>query len=197
MRRVSWTSTTKYMITHLKNALGRILLVVGLAFAWCGLVAANDAIFQQFILTPYASLIYLPAALRVIFPLVFQNAGYWGIILGSFGVVQGKVNDGTLDVALLAILSGLAPYIGISVFKTLFQTRPDLADLKPVHLLALALLCAVSNATLLNIYFSMSGRLMQPLNNLLTILIGDILGTVIVLYLASFILTFFISRRRV
>ena len=83
------------MITHLKNALGRILLVVGLAFAWCGLVAANDAIFQQFILTPYASLIYLPAALRVIFPLVFQNAGYWGIILGSFGVVQGKVNDGT------------------------------------------------------------------------------------------------------
>ena len=197
MRRVSWTSTAKYMTTHLKNALGRILLVVGLAFAWCGLVAANDAIFQQFILTPYASLIYLPAALRVIFPLVFQNAGYWGIILGSFGVVQGKVNDGTLDVVLLAILSGLAPYIGISVFKMLFETRPDLADLKPVHLLALALLCAVSNATLLNIYFSMSGRLMQPLNNLLTILIGDIVGTVIVLYLASFILTFFISRRRV
>ena len=197
MRRVSWASTAKYMIIQLKTALGWILLVVGLAFAWCGLVAANDAIFQQFILTPYASLIYLPAALRVIFPLVFQNAGYWGIILGSFGVVQGKVNDGTLDVVLLAILSGLAPYIGISVFKMLFETRPDLADLKPVHLLALALLCAVSNATLLNIYFSMSGRLMQPLNNLLTILIGDILGTVIVLYLASFVLTFFISRRRV
>ena len=197
MRRVSWASTAKYMITQLKDALGRILLVVGLAFAWCGLVAANDAIFQQFILTPYASLIYLPAALRVIFPLVFGNAGYLGIILGSFWVGQGKVNDGTLDVALLAILSGLAPYIGISVFKTLFQTRPDLADLKPVHLLALALLCAVSNATLLNMYFSTSGRLMQPLNNLLTILIGDILGTVIVLYLASFILTFFISRRRV
>lgn len=185
------------MTTHLKNALGRILLVVGLAFAWCGLVAANDGIFQQFILTPYASLIYLPAALRVIFPLVFQNAGYWGIILGSFGVVQDKVNDGLIDTALLAILSGLAPYIGISVFKTLFQTRPDLADVKPVHLLALALLCAVSNATLLSIYFSMSGTPMQSLTNLLTILIGDIVGTVIVLYLASFILTFFISRRRV
>ena len=184
------------MTAQLKDALGSGLLVIGLAFAWCGLVAANDAIFQQFIVTPYASLIYLPAALRIIFPLVFHNAGYWGIILGSFGVAQGKVNDGTLDVALLAISSGLAPYIGISIFKTLFQTRPDLVDLKPVHLLALALLCAVSNAVLLSMYFSMSGRLMQPLNNLLTVLIGDILGTVIVLYLASFILTFFISRRR-
>jgi len=30
----------------------------------------------------------------------------------------------------------------------------------------------------------------------MTVLIGDILGTAIVLYLASFILTFFISRRR-
>jgi len=173
------------MATQLKDALGRILLIVGLAFAWCGLVAANDAVFQQFILTPYASLIYLPAALRVIFPLVFGNAGYLGIILGSFGVIQDKVNDGLIDTVLLAVLSGLAPYIGISVFKMLFETRPDLADLKPVHLLVLALLCAVSNATLLSIYFSMSGTPVQSLTNLLTILIGDILGTVIVLYLGS------------
>jgi hypothetical protein len=184
------------MKAQLMDGLRSSLLTIGLAFAWCGLVAANTAIFQQFIVTPYASLIYLPAALRVIFPLVFHNAGYWGIILGSFCVTQGKVDDGTLDAALLAISSGLAPYIGISIFKTLFQIRPDLVDLKPLHLLALALLCAVSNALLLDMYFSMSGRLMQPLNNLLTVLIGDILGTAIVLCLASFILTFFISRRR-
>jgi hypothetical protein len=185
------------MINHLKDALGRIPLVVGLAFAWYGLVAANDAIFQQFILTPYASLIYLPAALRIIFPLVFHNACYWGIILGGFLVTQGKVNDGLIDTVLLATSSGLAPYIGISVFKTLFETRPDLADLKPIHLVALALLCAASNAVLLSMYFAMSGRFMPPLTNLITILIGDIVGTIIVLYLASFTLTFFISRRRV
>lgn len=185
------------MTAGLNGILLRTVLVVGLAVAWYGLAEANDAVFQQLMLSPFASLIYLPAALRVIFPLVFGKSGYFGIVLGSFWVVQDKVNNGLLDTAFLAIISALAPFIGISLFKLLFTTRPDLADLKTVHLVALALLCAASNALLANIYFAVSGRLMQPIDSLFTILIGDILGTVIVLYLASFVLTFFVSRRRV
>lgn len=38
---------------------------------------------------------------------------------------------------------------------------------------------------------------MQPLELASTIFIGDVAGTVIVLSLLSFVLTFFISRRRV
>jgi hypothetical protein len=102
-----------------------------------------------------------------------------------------------MDIVSLAIMSGVAPLIGIGLFKMLFTTKPGLAELETVHFFALGALCAASNAVLLNLYFAISGRLMQPLDHAMTIFIGDVAGTVIVLSILSFALTFFISRRRV
>jgi hypothetical protein len=185
------------MKAQLKDALGWGLLVIGLSLAWYGLSSANDFVFQQLSLTPNATLIYLPAALRIIYPLVFRSAGVLGIIIGGYFVVQGRVNDGLIDIVSLAIMSGVAPLIGIGLFKRLFRTKPGLAELKTVHFFALGSLCAASNALLLNLYFTMSDRLMQPFGHAMTIFIGDVAGTVIVLSILSFVLTFFISRRRV
>jgi hypothetical protein len=184
------------MTAQLKDVLGRVLLVVGLALVWYGLASANDVVFQKLSLTPNATLIYLPAALRIIYPLVFREAGVLGIIIGSYFVVQDRVNDGVMDIVSLAVMSGLAPLIGIGVFKMLFTTKPDLADLKTIHFFALGSLCAASNAVLLNLYSATSGSQIQPLDLAMTIFIGDVAGTVIVLSLLSFALTFFISRRR-
>ena len=185
------------MTAKFKDWLGWVLLVIGLGLAWYGLASANDYVFQQLALNPNAHLIYLPAALRIIYPLVFREAGVFGIIIGSYLVVQDRVNDGIMDIVSLAIMSGVAPLIGIGLFKMLFTTKPGLAELETVHFFASGALCAASNAVLLNLYFAISGRLMQPLDHAMTIFIGDVAGTVIVLSILSFALTFFISRRRV
>lgn len=184
------------MTAKLKDALGWVLLVISLALAWYGLASANNFVFQKLALTPNAHLIYLPAALRIIYPLVFREVGVFGIIIGGCFVVQDRINDGLLDIVSLSVLSGLAPLIGIAVFKMLFTIKPDLADLKTVHFFALGSLCAASNAALMNLYYALSGRPVQPLELLITILIGDVAGAVIVFSLLSFVLTFFISRRR-
>ena len=185
------------MTAKFKNVLGWVLLVIGLGLAWYGLASANDYVFQHLALNPNAHLIYLPAALRIIYPLVFREAGVFGIIIGSYFVVQDRVNDGLIDIVSLSVMSGLAPLIGIAVFKMLFTTKPDLADLKTVHFFALGSLCASSNALLHNLYYTLSGHAVLPLELASTIFIGDVAGTVIVLSLLSFALTFFISRRRV
>jgi hypothetical protein len=191
------------MTAKFKDWLGWVLLVIGLGLAWYGLASANDYVFQQLALNPNAHLIYLPAALRIIYPLVFREAGVFGIIIGSYLVVQDRVNDGLrlndglIEIVSLAVMSGLAPLIGIAVFKMLFTTKPDLADLKTVHFFALGSLCAASNAVLHNLYYTLSGHAVLPLELASTIFIGDVAGTVIVLSLLSFALTFFISRRRV
>lgn len=190
------------MTAKFKDVLGWVLLVIGLGLAWYGLASANDYVFQQLALNPNAHLIYLPAALRIIYPLVFREAGVLAIIIGSYFVVQDRVNDGlrlndgSVDIVSLAVMSGLAPLIGIGVFKMLSTTKPDLADLKTVHFFALGSLCAASNAVLHNLYYALSGLPVQPLELASTIFIGDVAGTVIVLSLLSFALTFFISRRR-
>jgi hypothetical protein len=185
------------MTAKFKDALGWVLIVIGLALAWYGLASANDFVFQKLALTPNATLIYLPAALRIIYVLVFRKTGVLAIIIGSYLVIQDRVNDGLMDIFSLAVLSGLAPLIGIAVFKMLFTTKPDLVDLKTVHFFALGSLCAASNAAFLTLYYAMLGRPAQPLDLIMTIFIGDTVGTVIVLSLLSFVLTFFISRRRV
>lgn len=184
------------MTVQLKNVLGWVLLVGGLALTWYGLASANDVIFQKLSPSQNATWIYLPAALRIIYPLVFRSAGVVGIIVGSVFVVQSRVNDGIIDTTFLAIISGLAPLIGIGLFNALFNAKPDLAEFKPLHLFALAWACALMNAVCMNLYFAISGGLMQPLDLAVTIFIGDLVGTLIVLYVLAFVLTFFISRRR-
>ena len=191
------------MTAKFKDWLGWVLLVIGLGLAWYGLASANDYVFQHLALNPNAHLIYLPAALRIIYPLVFREAGVFGIIIGSYLVIQDRVNDGLrlsdglLEIVSVSVMSGLAPLIGIAIFKMLFTTKPDLADLKTVHFFALGSLCAESNALLHNLYYTLSGHAVLPLELASTIFIGDVAGTVIVLSLLSFALTFFISRRRV
>lgn len=183
-------------MAELKRAFVWAANVGGLAFLWYVLVATNSALFKGLELNSGASLIYLPAALRVIYALVFRSAGVFAIMLGSYLAFPSEATDGTLDAIARAILSGIAPLVGIAMFKKLFTTRPDLADFLPTHLLALALLCAASNALILNAYLAASGKLLQPLREIGTIIIGDITGTAIVLYLTSFVLTFVISRPR-
>jgi hypothetical protein len=80
--------------------------------------------------------------------------------------------------------------------KMIYKTRPDLGDLRPAHLIALAVLCAASNTIVLNLYLAIVGHLTEPLTQIATVLVGDVIGTIIVLYLTSFILRFFMSRRR-
>lgn len=181
---------------ELKRAFVWATTVGALALLWYMFVAANIAMFKSLELNSGATLIYLPAALRVIYVLVFRSAGVFAIMLGSYLAFPSEATDGMTDAIARAVLSGIAPLAGIAIFSKLFKTRPDLADLLPTHLLALALLCAASNAVILNAYLAASGNLLQPLQQIATILIGDITGIVIVLYLTSFILTFVISRRR-
>lgn len=147
------------------------------------------------LLSRNATLIYLPAALRIVYPLVFGRAGVCGIILGSYLGFPTEATDSIGGNVALAMLSGLIPLIGIGIFTLVYKTRADLADLRPVHLVVLALLCAAANAVILNLYLAVSGDVVQPLRQIFTVFVGDVLGAAIVLFLTSFVLTFFISRR--
>lgn len=184
------------MLQQLKTASGWVTTVSGLALLWYGLVLANAELFRSLELSRNAALIYLPAALRIVYPLVFGRAGVCGVIVGSYFGFPTEAADSMGGNAALAILSGVVPLIGIGLFTLLYKTRADLADLRPVHLVALALLCAAANAVILNLYLAVSGEVVKPLRHILTIFIGDVLGAAIVLYLTSFVLIFFISRRR-
>lgn len=183
------------MFNKLKLAVGWVATVCGLALLWQGAYAANALMFKHLELSVYASLIFLPAALRVIYPLIFGSAGFFGVVVGSYVAFPASASTSIIDAVSLAILSGTAPLMGIGVFNLLFKTRPDLADLRPQHLFALAILCAAANAIVLNLYLALSGQLIKPLRQIGTIFLGDAFGMIILLYVTAVILTLFISRK--
>lgn len=183
-------------MTRLKASFVWVIECAVLVLIWCVLYVANAALFSAYEMNSYANLIFLPAALRVIYPLVFGSSGVMALILGSYFAFPHTAEISLLDAVSLAILSGIAPLLGIYVFKFLFNIRPDLADLRPQYLFILALLCAGSNAIVLKLYLLISGDLVHPFRQIATIFIGDFLGMIIFLSAASFVLAFFMSRRR-
>lgn len=177
------------------QAIARWLLkTVSLAAIWYCVYVANAAIFAKVELNAHASLIFLPAALRVIFPLVFGSAGVFGLILGGYLVLPNDPDASLLHQITLAVLSGITPLLGIYAFKRIFQARTDLADLTPRHLFALSLLCGIANSLILNCYLWATGNLLQPLRQITTIFLGDVFGMMLLLYATSIGLSFLMSK---
>jgi hypothetical protein len=170
-----------------------VLKVAMLSLGWIFLFRLNSIIFAALELTPRATLIFLPAALRVLYPLVFRHAGIAALLIGSFLVLPDS--EGTLLHRLtLAGLSTLAPVIGIVLCRTVRPIRLDLAGLTPADLFSLSIVCAVAHSLLLNAYLIAVGYPLQPLAHLLTVFVGDVLGTLIVLFGVATALSFVAAR---
>ena len=154
------------------------------------LYEANAAIFARLELNSHASWIFLPAALRIIFPLVFGSAGVVGLILGGYYVLPPAEGMGVINNIVFALLSGLTPLVGIKIVRSVFHVRSDLANLTPTHIIMLALACALSNAIILSAYMFLIGAVSDPLRQISVILIGDFLGMAIIVFLVSLTLEF-------
>lgn len=163
---------------------------------WYVIYVANAAIFEGLALNDHANLIFLPAALRVIFPMVFGGSGICGLIVGSYLAFPHDNDASTIHDIVLAVLSGTTTLPGIALFRCFFNVRTDLANLRPHHLVALALLCGLANALILNLYLHLSEGVLQPIRQVATIFVGDLVGTLVMLYLTAITLSFLMSRKR-
>lgn len=172
-----------------------IAKVSALTLVWYGLYRANGYVFDRLEISPHASWIFLPAALRVIYPLVFQEAGLVALFLGGYFVLP--YSAGTLpDRLTLAFLSAATPLIGIFVCQAVHKFSWDLRDLGPRHLFDLALACAAANSLVLNSYLVMTGDALKPVMQLVTLFVGDVLGTAIVLYAVAMAANLFMPKAK-
>lgn len=171
--------------------LAQVVVLVG---GWCLVYWLNDRAFSLLQMTAHASWIFLPAALRVLYPLVFRQAGIAALLIGGFLVIPQSAGDLPHRITL-AFLSAATPLVGIAICQRIFGFRSDLANLVPQHLLVLSVACAAANSILLNTYLNWTGYPLQPVPHLLAMFVGDVVGTLIVLYLVSVALAL-LSRRQ-
>ena len=86
---------------------------------------------------------------------------------------------------MIAALSAVGPLAAVRFCTRRLGLEEDFAGLRPTQLMVFAVAGAVCNVVPHNVYFFISGHAPDILSGIVPMLVGDLLGTLVVLYLAS------------
>lgn len=143
---------------------------------------ANDWLFRRLEFAPGINWVYLPAGMRLLCTLLFAEAGAVGLLLVSWYVsfVYFFPND-PARAFVGGILATLAPWLVYRGARRLYGFQGSLRNLTPGRLLVLALVCSVASPLLHHIWFALRGQ-DDLLRGFVAMFVGDLAGTLIVLY---------------
>lgn len=156
--------------------------------AYYGSRIFNDWFFSSVSIAPYVSLIYLPAAVRMLFALVLGLPAAVGMTLGTMLIIyttQGAWTVVWYEAVPVSIISGFGPLVAVAIGVRWLKLPADLRGLKPMHLIQFTLLGALCNSVPTNAFYWAVGNLTTPLTGMLQMFVGDVLGTLLFLWLAA------------
>lgn len=165
--------------------------------AFLAMLAINEWLFPYLEFVPGINWVYLPAGMRVLCVLMFGNAGALGLLLVSWLVnfLYFFPND-HLRAFMGGVLAAAAPWIANRIAQHAFGLRASLANLSPARLLACILLCSIASPLLHHLWFAVHGGTDDLLHSFFVMFIGDLNGTLIVVYAMKAILALLPAPRQ-
>ena len=132
--------------------------------------------------------IYLPAGLRLFLTLIFGLPGAIGIALASFMICYfGQFPPELITCIGIGLISGFAPYLARVFVLRNVNILPDLSNLTLQNLVVCILIFAALSAGLHQWWFALRGlNEAGSFNHFLVMLIGDVLGTVLLIGLIKY-----------
>ncbi|MDH4481690.1 MAG: hypothetical protein QE279_03180 [Rhodoferax sp.] len=175
-----------------------MLVVSGTVAFYCGFFYLNQYLFHVLPSSTGASWISLHSAVQLFAVLLFAQWGALGVVLGGICVALSQTammsDPGTVMGTIF--LSGLAPLLARQICIGFSQIEADLHRLSPGVLLRVAAMFAATSAGLHQLWFAWRGASDDILAGLLLMFTGDLLGTLIVLYIAKAVLSVGVRIRR-
>jgi hypothetical protein len=167
----------------------RIALVLISAVLFLLVFLANEWIFNsaRFEFVRGMNWIYLPAGMRLLCTLLFGGAGAVGILFASWlTCVFYFFPDDPLRSFAGGIASAAAPYLVYKLAQHAYGLQSSLSDLTPRRLLLLAVCYSVANPSLHHLWLLLRG---DPVGSgFFVMVLGDLLGTLTVIYTARLLL---------
>jgi len=163
-----------------------ILLSMGVTIFWVALYLLNNWLFSEIHLNGFISWVFLPAAIRMLAVMINGWAGVLGLFFGAILTNLSQLEFEPTNVLMLAGLSALGPLAAVQLCTRWLQIPVDLAGLKRSQLLVFAVVGAVFNVFPHNLFFYLTGVSDDAWSGVLPMFVGDLAGTLIVLYVASF-----------
>lgn len=172
----------------------RIMIATGVAVVWLALFKLNAFAFSYLEHSSRAHWIFLPAALRVISVLLFEEAGVIGLMLGAYLTLPHDDASSLPYELLLSASSAIAPLIAIWFCQRFFKIAHNLVGLRGHHIVALSFVSAAANSVVLNASMAIAGKLHGDWNQVSTIFVGDMLGTATLLSVFAVLATQIVKR---
>ena len=167
----------------------RLAIVFGTAIAYYLMFLLNNAVFAGLGYSEGVSWVYLPSGLRLAFVLVFVEWGAVGIALASMFIsYQYQFNGDLLTILGAGTISGFAPWLARLVCIDKFKLDMNLSNLSVTTLLKVSVLFAVLSPVMHQLWYVWRGQTANFIASTSVMALGDLVGTVLMLYLAKFLL---------
>ena len=165
-------------------------IVFLLTISYFILFRINDYLFSSYIFSERVSWIFLPSGLRLVFVLVFIDIGAISIGLSSIAISYLYFsNVDLITVVGMGVVSGFAPWLARKICIRLFKLDPNLQNLSSSALLKVAVIFAVVSPVMHQAWFVLRGQTESFVQNTVAMAIGDLLGTLLVLYFIKFLMS--------
>jgi len=132
-------------------------------------------------------LFYPPAFLRLA---AFLIIGYWSIpalFIAGFCCIDFGMN--LTGIAIVSAFCAVGGPFAVDMTSRAISLKPSLSNLTPSRLLILSLACAVGNAVFMKLGLSLANYGKSHIPHYFSIIVGDTLGTWVMIYLMKMGLT--------
>lgn len=189
---VRWASCCGSTGTSLMSSLQlRLCSVVGTALFFIASLWANQEIFTHSEFVRGVNWIYLPAGVRLLGTLLLGVDGALGLLLASWAVdfFYFFPNDPVRSL-VGGIIATVAPYAVYRLAREIYGLNASLSNLTAGRLMILTVGYAIAGPLLHNIWFYLQGDAQRIVSRFFAMFVGDLSGTVIVIYTLKAVLHF-------
>jgi hypothetical protein len=161
----------------------QITMVLATIVLFLLMLALNEWLFKYAEFVPGINWIYLPAGVRLLSTLLFGGAGAIGLLIVSWLVsFLYFFPDDFMRAFVGGIVATIAPYAVYKFAQHAFGLHGSLANLTPGRLLVCIVACSLASPLLHHLWFALHGDRQPLLSGLMVMFVGDLNGTLLVVY---------------
>jgi hypothetical protein len=173
-----------------------LLQVLATIVLFSAMLALNVALFQALEFAPGINWVYLPAGMRLLCTLLFAEAGAVGLLIVSWVVSFEYFFPNDFERAFMGgLIASAAPYIVYLVARHFYGLDTSLRNLTSRRLLVLAFAYSLASPLVHHLWFASRGQ-HDLVRGFLAMFVGDLAGTLVVLYALKGVLALVRARSR-
>jgi len=144
----------------------------------------NRFIFNEYVFSFGVNWIFIPSGLQLVLVLTAVEDAAIGIALASLLIgFQYYYLDSDINTIITGIITGASPLLARKISFDFLHIEDDLKNLTFKSILLMSIIFALLSATLHQLWFFYNHVSDQFINNLLVMVIGNLTGTIVVLFI--------------